>query len=109
MTHKERERRVAEAYYEYVMTQWGMYSNPDDEIWQGFLKSDEYKAISEADEWIPVSERLPEKHDIVLAYHRKGDMLCEAIHGGIWTSAVNRFDSTNLVTHWRELPQPPKQ
>lgn len=50
--------------------------------------------------WIPVTERLPEDGEYVLAYSEQdGLMLVEARH---------RFSNWE-ITHWMPLPEPPKE
>lgn len=54
--------------------------------------------------WIPVTERLPEKHDRVLVYSnatRMGRSIDFINSNGNWYT-------TPKVTHWMPLPEPPK-
>ena len=55
-------------------------------------------------EWIPVSERLPDDDDLVLVYDSEGT------HGYIYTLRVYRefFDKFKCVTHWMPLPKAPE-
>lgn len=66
--------------------------------------------------WIPVTERLPEKHEHILA------LTPNKIHGGyhkwlIWYDPKSGFYDSDPewgdiemddVTHWMPLPEPPK-
>lgn len=60
-------------------------------------------------EWISVEDRLPEKHQCVLAYHKyepeSPDVICENTYfsGGFWLSDGSK------VTHWMPLPSPPTE
>ena len=62
-------------------------------------------------EWIPVSERLPEKDDKVLAvvkedgYNRIAFVFYEDRRW--WDCFYDGFHNIN-VTHWMPLPEPPK-
>lgn len=60
-----------------------------------------YRAIAawnrRADDWIPVSERLPEEGEIVIAYN-----------GGFIKMVLNMFDAMEGATHWMPMPSPPK-
>ena len=53
--------------------------------------------------WIPVSERLPKKFELVLVYPKVVTMRTDFIKdNGKW------FNSP-CVTHWMPLPEPPKE
>ncbi len=57
---------------------------------------------SQAIRWIPVGEKLPEiKGDAFLAYD------CD--EESMWIESSTRFMKWNNVTHWAELPAPPKE
>ena len=66
--------------------------------------------------WIPVTERLPEEHVFVLI--RQDDdrmMVAERVDGDWWyryfAYDVDRWDEDEqgTITHWMQLPQPPKE
>ena len=67
-------------------------------------------------EWIPVSERLPEKNRSALVYFDSGNMAVgywydkdECISfWQIWTDDGWVSDADCEPTHWMPLPQPPK-
>ena len=53
--------------------------------------------------WIPVTERLPDKRELVLAYSKFVKMKVDFItDNGKWYL-------TPGVTHWMPLPEPPKE
>ena len=55
-------------------------------------------------EWIPVTERLPDWRDgKVLAFTKYGFSICERTVNNRW-----RGQHANWITHWAYLPQPPK-
>lgn len=60
-------------------------------------------------EWVSVTDRLPEKHQRVLCYHKyepeSPDVICENTYfsGGFWLSDGSK------VTHWCSLPAPPTE
>jgi hypothetical protein len=55
--------------------------------------------------WIPVTERLPDCADTVLAVDRDGTM-STAYYVGYWHSGG--YLDEDAVTHWMPLPEPPK-
>ena len=63
-------------------------------------------------EWISVTERLPEPFVSVLV-HMPGEEPCPTVregfisNDGIWQSAMFRREPGE-VTHWQPMPQPPK-
>ena len=69
------------------------------------------KAQEQESTWIPVSERLPEEHVLVLCRWRR--MSEEAFYGfaryqggGTWYVSNEGMPT---VTHWMPLPEPPKE
>ena len=50
------------------------------------------------DQWIPVSERLPEDGLTFFGWHKAGVLIM----------TVNVFDEMDDVTHWMPMPSPPK-
>ena len=55
-------------------------------------------------QWIPVSERLPDDSANVLVCHKNGLVTTNA-----WLDAHWWFkNEKNPITHWMPLPQPPK-
>ena len=81
----------------------------EDEIFVAFAQKDipdllaHIKELeSQAIRWIPVGEKLPEiKGDAFLAYD------CD--EESMWIESSTRFMTWNNVTHWAELPAPPKE
>ena len=59
--------------------------------------------------WIPVTERLPEELENVLAYTDVGSF-AETAHwtGHRWEKTWD-FEVLYGVTHWMPLPEPPKE
>lgn len=65
--------------------------------------------------WVPVTERLPDKYQLVLAVCKNGKIFVgEYVDLGwrtLWRIRTAR-DSTKeitwIVTHWMPLPEPPK-
>ena len=59
-------------------------------------------------QWIPVTERLPEHNQLVLIWEGNG------VHFGRWHKGINDwlFYSPTWpreITHWMPLPEPPQQ
>ena len=101
------------------LTKCSEYSLPPDIEFQ-FVTS-VAKEISELDEWVKCSDRLPENDVFVMALKVDGGV-CESsyvkhyMYGYRWESArVDDYDhifeelEIIEVTHWQPLPQPPKQ
>lgn len=55
-------------------------------------------------EWIPVTDRLPEKPTKCLVYTKRGE------YGGYEITYYNEgfYLQYSNVTHWMQLPEPPK-
>jgi hypothetical protein len=68
----------------------------------------ERDALAKENEWHPASVR-PELHEHVMTIDSMGQL-----HIDFWYPTENRFwserdgDDDEKITHWRELPQPPK-
>jgi hypothetical protein len=90
----------------------------------GLLKEqfyDEYEFEAVADdlisqgvtvqEWIPVTERLPEAGEIVLCHMKYGEMyILQRDSHAYYGWAGDRISyATSCVTHWMPLPEPPKE
>lgn len=66
--------------------------------------------------WIPVSERLPENKQTVLAIRKDGSMFIgyhityiDTGRWHIWTARNSTKLITQIVTHWMPLPMPPEE
>ena len=57
-----------------------------------------------AQEWIPVTEKLPEDSATVLVCHKNGIVTTNAWLGAHWWFENER----NPINHWMPLPEPPK-
>lgn len=57
--------------------------------------------------WIPVTERLPEEMEKVMAFVN-GVRITAVLKGGVWLSSWNHDPVNDDVTHWMPLPEPPK-
>jgi hypothetical protein len=59
-------------------------------------------------EWISIEDRLPERYESVLIYHtfEGGYIEVGCITDTGWYSSCLK---KNKVTHWMELPNPPKE
>ena len=58
-------------------------------------------------EWIPVTERLPEKGGAYLVFSSKSKTVFTAHYwlGDRWANRANG----QFITHWMEMPMPPKE
>jgi len=63
----------------------------------------ELAALREANRWIPVSERLPENGQEILALGRN-----KTVDSWLYYPAVEGVFRLEY-THWRPLPEPPEQ
>jgi hypothetical protein len=67
--------------------------------------------------WIPVSERLPEVDEPVIAFCKSGKIFVgfrRKYYSGRWgwvilTARDSTKDITQTVTHWMPLPEPPEE
>ena len=62
-------------------------------------------------EWISVTERLPEDDRDVLAYSSIGEesrIYPACYSNGVWFDCVFNAPATGTTTHWMPLPEPPK-
>lgn len=79
--------------------------------WQKWLKKDEIRLFNHdvQDGWINVSDRLPDTDRNVIMYTDLGGMRCGWYNLGlqIWLDLYGTIITT--VTHWRELPDPPRK
>ena len=69
----------------------------------------EYANLKSGEQWVSVSERMPKPQQRVIIEGGMGFHL-----SGLWYSIVDEGNKnprpiTWTVTHWRELPSPPKQ
>lgn len=60
-------------------------------------------------EWVSVKDRLPEKNGDYITYDRDGTVWPHFFTASskVWEDALGF--STELVTHWMPLPEPPKE
>ena len=61
-----------------------------------------------ANRWIPCSERLPESFIYVLCAGRDGIGILRYI-GSKWLDDEAHVYTTNEITHWMPLPEPPEK
>lgn len=70
----------------------------------------DYEIIKEYKEqntrWIPVTEKLPDTTDGVLAYDGFDMFVAWNWCDGKWSSNDNYFDSNTPIVAWMPLPQP---
>ena len=92
---------------------WWVDNSEIDELFDTLL--DEIERLQAERRWIPVSERLPEIYEPVLTiYFTLGGASQHEIRVRVaddkWTS-VHEEDlnySSNVLTHWMPLPEPPE-
>lgn len=59
-------------------------------------------------EWIPCSERMPDKLIPVMVMYEYGEMWSAMWNGNRWDDGTE-YPDPHSVTHWREMPAAPKQ
>lgn len=59
-------------------------------------------------QWISVKDRLPEEYKDVLAFGDEGLIIAQYYgeYLGGWATSINK--STDNITHWQPLPEPPE-
>lgn len=84
--------------------------------WREELNDDGCEFYSEGDQWIPVSERLPDKNGHYLVYaptYRGGSSSAKENHDGImfsrfsngkWSIEHGYYERINCVIAWMPLP-----
>ena len=66
------------------------------------------KGKQDAMKWIPVTERLPEKGETVIALGNRGGVYTAKYTGSIYWHKLNARCHMCEPTHWMPLPTPPK-
>ena len=61
------------------------------------------------DEWISVDERLPEEDKYVLVCFNGKHIFTGTYNNGQWLDSDGFKFIDGTITHWRELPEPPKE
>lgn len=59
-------------------------------------------------EWIPCSERMPDKLIPVMVMYEDGEMWSAMWNGNRWDDGTE-YPDPHSVTHWREMPAAPQQ
>lgn len=74
-------------------------------------EAEELRKAREAQRWIPVTERLPEKHTIVFVYRPKMAIKFMVSYFGVDCFCDGAMDihGNEVITHWMPMPQPPKE
>ena len=81
---------------------WSYLSGAMEEV--KLLPTFEYPLVS--DGWIPVSERLPDNSEYVIALQSYSDSILVSYYsGGKWHSD-SEYQIAG-ITHWQPLPKPP--
>ena len=102
----ERWQRIATETKEPTMYR---LDSPDSKMWMADFLIETAEASIEAlsDQWIPVSERLPEYSELVLVYSPGFSPEVDYLK----TSnkfTVEHVAESHHVTHWQPLPAPPE-
>lgn len=62
----------------------------------------------ECDGWVEMPSRRPMEHQTVLIWTKTHGCVTGVWHGGFWSTEYGLRIENRDVTHWRELPEPPK-
>lgn len=100
---------IVEAYADFL--DWDTKEDMVDSIMEKCFATDN----NVGDKWIPVTERLPEEKQLVLAVCKSGKIFV----GDYWncygtiiwrirTARDSTKNITQIVTHWMPLPEPPE-
>lgn len=87
----------------------------DEELCNPILMEKAADAIEELQkpQWISVEERLPGTGEVVLVYGKRGGIYtAEHNRNGRWPGSFWKLNSKSHhcePTHWRPLPEPPKE
>ena len=87
------------------------------------LQAENEKLKAQVPRWIPVEERLPEKHsEYIVCACDEGEPIDERIWGDTvvvcadyydgaftWSEGNTEYDISDIVTHWMPLPEAPKE
>lgn len=69
-------------------------------------------------EWIKCSERMPKEDELVICYGREFMRDAPTVTVGSWNKygwssrdwdGCGGYDTLAEITHWQELPEPPKE
>ena len=64
------------------------------------------------DDWISVDDEMPEYEGMYLCHFSDGDIetfiFDKTVDSDFWTVVGGIYDGSVYVTHWMELPPPPK-
>jgi len=63
-----------------------------------------------ASAWISVKERLPENEERIIVYKKNGKIIISTYSNNefLWWGLDGWIVQTSQITHWRQLPEPPK-
>lgn len=104
---------------ESIITKAGEAAEAIEELWKKYLASEVdntnltgWLAEEHAKHlWIPVTQRLPEKYEVVIALNKRGKQhdIDKAYWNGFGFYRHYRKAPYSNVTHWMPLPQPPEE
>lgn len=76
-----------------------------DECWQAGMMAIKALSTESAQKWIPCSERLPEKDELVLATVWNDVVIAWRNRYGGWESAEDMYEKGDVIA-WMPLPEP---